>query len=73
MKLLYVKAKHFKNVKDDFEIDFVAKSKKPLKIKNMNFRRLLRIYLYTTHLLLLERMHLVRQLLSSSLIVATLS
>ena len=28
MKLLYVKASHFKNAKNDFEISLVAKSKK---------------------------------------------
>ena len=50
MKLLHVKAKHFKNCSENFEIDFVAKSKKQPKIKNMNYKRLQKDYTRTTQL-----------------------
>ena len=33
MKLLYVKANHFKNAKNNFEINFIAKSKKTAEDK----------------------------------------
>lgn len=39
MKLLHVKANNFKNCKEGYEIDFVAKSKRQQKIKNMNCRK----------------------------------
>lgn len=45
MKLLHVIANNFKNCKNSFEIDFVSKSKKLLKIKNTNFWKLLRSFI----------------------------
>ena len=49
MKLLYVKAKHFKNVKDDFEIDFVAKSKKTAEDKEYELQEIAEdLFVYNT-------------------------
>lgn len=40
MKLLRVKANHFKNCKDDFTIDFVAKSKKTTEDKEYELQEI---------------------------------
>lgn len=61
MKLLRIKTSNFKNCEKDTVIDLVAKSKKHQKIKNMNCKRLQKTYTFIVLVLLLGKMHLVRQ------------
>lgn len=72
MKLLHVIADNFKNCKDSFEIDFISKSKKQQKIKNMNFRKLPMDFMYSTRLHLLAKMPLEKQLQLNYLMPVTL-
>lgn len=37
MKILRISAKGFKNCADGFYMDFIAKSKKPVKIRSTNY------------------------------------
>lgn len=49
MKLLYVKANHFKNAKDGFEISFIAKSKKTAEDKEYELQKIDEgLYVYNT-------------------------
>lgn len=49
MKLLYVKSSHFKNVKDDFEISLVAKSKKTAEDKEYELQEIAEdLFVYNT-------------------------
>ena len=49
MKLLYVKAKHFKNATDNFEINLVAKSKKTAEDKEYELQKIAEdLYVYNT-------------------------
>lgn len=49
MKLLHVKAKHFKNCSENFEIDFVAKSKKTAEDKEYELQKITEgLYTYNT-------------------------
>ena len=49
MKLLHVKAKNFKNCSDDFEIDFVARSKKTAEDKEYELQEIAEdLYVYNT-------------------------
>lgn len=49
MKLLYVKANHFKNAKDNFEIDLIAKSKKTAEDKEYELQEIAEdLYVYNT-------------------------
>ncbi len=49
MKLLYVKANHFKNAKDNFEINLVAKSKKTAEDKEYELQKIADgLYVYST-------------------------
>lgn len=49
MKLLYVKASHFKNAKDDFEISFVAKSKKTTEDREYELQEIAEdLFVYNT-------------------------
>ena len=62
MKLLRVKASHFKNCQDDTVIDLVAKSKRRQKTRNMSFRKLLKACMCTALERLSEKMLPVKQL-----------
>lgn len=49
MKLLYVKSSHFKNAKDDFEINFIAKSKKTAEDREYELQEIAEdLYVYNT-------------------------
>lgn len=49
MKLLYVKANHFKNTEDNFEINLVAKSKKTAEDKEYELQQIAEdLYVYNT-------------------------
>lgn len=49
MKLLYMKANHFKNAKDNFEINLVAKSKKTAEDKEYELQEIAEdLYVYNT-------------------------
>lgn len=49
MKLLHVKANHFKNCSDEFEIDFVARSKKTAEDKEYELQEIAEgLYVYNT-------------------------
>lgn len=49
MKLLRVKANHFKNCSDEFEIDFVARSKKTSEDKEYELQEIAdELYVYNT-------------------------
>ncbi len=49
MKLLYVKAKGFKNLQDDFAIDFIAKSKKTTEDKEYELQEIAEgLFVYNT-------------------------
>ena len=49
MKLLYVKANHFKNAKDNFEINLIAKSKKTAEDKEYELQKIAEdLYVYNT-------------------------
>ena len=61
MKLLRVKANHFKNCCDGYTIDLVAKSRKTAE--DMNCRKLRQVCSRLVQWLLLEKTHLARLLL----------
>lgn len=63
MKLLRVKASHFKNCQDDTVIDLVAKSKKTTEDMSMSFRKLLKACMCIALERLSEKMLPVKQLL----------
>lgn len=60
MKLLFIKATNFKNLKEETKINFIAQSKKQAKIKNMNFNISPMDYIHLITLPLSVKMLLVK-------------
>ena len=65
MKLLHVKASHFKNCKDDFTIDFIAQSKKTTEDKEYELQEIAdSLFVYNTAALSVRMLPVKLQLLS---------